>query len=65
MPSEATGAVGTSYYISPEIVHGRLPHDEKVDLFRYECFALMQRALAISIYDAQHAVPPRATFSPS
>lgn len=33
MPSEKTGLVGTSWYISPEIANGWASYDEKVDLY--------------------------------
>ena len=34
MPSEVTGRVGTSFYMSPEVADGWARYDAKVDIYR-------------------------------
>ena len=40
MPSEVTGRVGTSVYMSPEVADGWARYDSKVDIYRFRAASL-------------------------
>ena len=59
MPSEVTGRVGTSVYMSPEVADGWARYDSKVDIYR-SCVASLLALVHPELRLRASAVPQMA-----